>query len=474
MPKPAQIKCAICGRTLAEGRFVVDKTNEVTGRSKICMDCMCTGVDNRKPSTFLHILQHFDVPYIETTWAKMTNKAYQKGPMDFGPTSVIGKYLKAMHMTQFSNLRFADSDKSVISYGIVRPPQICEIWGDPEDTVLNDGERVLTGNTKDRRLPEKLDPEERRLRQAEKAGEAKVRTKQMMIDAGVVVDDTVQETGSRVLRDEIRKAAQELVDGMATPQRPNDMVVGLDPSLTQDNDALIMNSLSKEDQTYLISKWGAYYTPSQWVKMERMYNEYADEYELNIDRAETLKKICTTSVKMDEALEMGDVNAYKNLSAVYGQLRKDGKFTEAQNKAEVTRPFDTVGEIVRLCEDELGPIPEWGDPDMYPQDQLDVILNDYKEYVFHLVKNEMGLGQIIERYVEKLEQAERDREDAMLRSLRGDLTAEDLDANAARVNLAEAIKREAEQLNYSDDQSYRTKMQKAKYLSLDGVIDDVT
>lgn len=477
MPTPAKITCKICGRTLREGSFVSDKSNEVTGRSAICMDCMCTGVDNRRPSTFLHILQHFDVPYIESTWAKMTNKAYQKNPTTFGPTSVIGKYLKVMHMTQFANLRFADSDKSIANAGMVRPIQICEVWGEPEETVLNEGERVIIGNPSSNRLPEKLDPIERRMRQAEKAAEAKVRTKQAMIDAGVVVDDTDNNTNSRVLRDEIRKAAEDLVGGLQLPspqqQQPN-TVAGLDPALTQENDAIIMNSLTKEDQTYLIGKWGAYYTPSQWVKMERMYNEYADEYELNIDRAETLKKICTTSVKMDEALEMGDVNAYKNLSAVYGQLRKDGKFTEVQNKADVVRPFDTVGEIVRLCEDELGPIPEWGDPDMYPQDQLDVILNDYKEYVFHLVKNEMGLGQIIERYVEKLEKAERDKEEAMLRSLRGDITEDDLNANVARMNLAEAIKREAEQLNYTDESQYRTKMQKAKYAALDEVMDDVT
>lgn len=475
MPTPARITCSICGRTLSEGRFVTDKTNPSTGRSEICMDCMCTGVDNRRPSTFLHILQHFDVPYIESTWAKMTNKAYQKNPSGFGPTSVIGKYLKVMHMTQFANLRFADSDKTIAESGITRPVQICEIWGPPEDSVLNDGERVIIGNPKENRLEEKLDPVERRLRQAEKAQEAKVRTKQAMIDAGEVEDKTEYKTGSKVLKDEIKKAAEDLVgDLQLQPRVQPNMVAGLDPALTQENDAIIMNSLTKEDQTYLIGKWGAYYTPSQWVKMERMYNEYADEYELNIDRAETLKKICSTSVKMDEALEMGDINSYKNLSAVYGQLRKDGKFTEAQNKAEIIRPFDTVGEIVRLCEDELGPIPEWGDPDMYPQDQLDVILNDYKEYVFHLVKNEMGLGQIIERYVEKLEKAERDKEEAMLRSLRGNISEEDLDANVARMNLAEAIKREAEQLNYSDDSQYRTKLQKSKYLALDEVMDDVT
>lgn len=484
MAKAAQITCPICGRTMQETRFVIDRSNEVTGRAAMCMDCMCTGVDNRLPSTFLHILQHFDKPYIESTWAKMTNKAYKKSPLTFGQTSVIGGYLKAMNMTQYANLGFADSDKTISKIVIERPPQIAELWGEPCEVVLNSGERVLAANP-DAGKP-KLTEEERlrrRLDRAESAMESKLTTRRKLIDMGITSDSDNEDTSkSSVLVDEITKAAQSLIEangGVVQHSEPlqrsnaNNSVAGLDPALTQENDSIVMNSLTKEDQMYLIGKWGAYYTPSQWVKMERMYNEYADEYELNIDRAETLKKICSTSVKMDEALETGDVNSYKNLSTVYAQLRKDGKFTEAQNKAEVNRPFDTIGEIVRLCEDEGGPIPEFGDPDMYPQDQLDAVLNDYKEYVYHLVKNEMGLGQIIERYVEKLERAERDKEEAMLKSLRSDLSPEDLDANIARHNLAEAIKREAEQLNYNDNSQYYTRLQNERRNMLDEVMDDV-
>lgn len=492
MPRQAQIVCPICQRTLQETRFLIDKHNDITGRTQMCMDCMCTGIDNRAPSTFLHILQHFNKPYIESTWAKIANRTYQKNPMEFGPTSVIGKYLKAMNMNQFSNLSFADSDKCIADIKMTRPPQIERFWGKCDPIVLCDGEVTLTNAheytksrlTEDEALQKRID------KSAYAIGTNSV-TMQKLIEAGVVVGDNGATAGQNIITSEIKKAAQQLVDAQTQAQekerereeareaeaaKPKNMVAGLDPALTQDNDAIVMNSLTKEDQAYLISKWGAYYTPSQWVKMERMYQEYAQEYELNIDRAETLKKICATSIKMDEALETGDVNGYKNLSAVYGQLRKDGKFTEAQNKAEVVRPFDTVGEIVRLCEDVGGPIPEWGDPEMYPQDQLDVILNDYKEYVYHLVKNEMGLGQIIERYVEKLEKAERDREDAVLKSLRGDLTAEDFDANAARMNLAEAIKREAEQLGYLDQAAYHTKMQNERNALLDSieVVPDVT
>ena len=67
-----------------------------------------------------------------------------------------------------------------------------------------------------------------------------------------------------------------------------------------------------------------------------MYNRYANEYEMNVDREEVLKKMCKTSLKMDECIDAGDMSAYKNLAAVFDQLRKSGKFTEAQNKEEKT------------------------------------------------------------------------------------------------------------------------------------------
>ena len=56
--------------------------------------------------------------------------------------------------------------------------------------------------------------------------------------------------------------------------------------------------------------------------METMYKRYANEYELNVDREEVLKKMCKTSLKMDETLDVGDVNGYKSLATVFDQLRK--------------------------------------------------------------------------------------------------------------------------------------------------------
>ena len=142
--------------------------------------------------------------------------------------------------------------------------------------------------------------------------------------------------------------------------------------------------------------------------METMYKRYSNEYELNVDREEVLKKMCKTSLKMDEALDAGDVTSYKNLASVFDQLRKSGKFTEAQNKEEKQRYLDSVGELIALCEREGGPIEQLPDPDEYPQDKIDFTLRDLKAYNYNLVTNELGLGDLIESYIDKLEKAEQE------------------------------------------------------------------
>ena len=144
--------------------------------------------------------------------------------------------------------------------------------------------------------------------------------------------------------------------------------------------------------------------------METLYQHYADEYELNTDREEVLKKMCKTSLKMDESLDTGDVNGYKSLATVFDQLRKSGKFTEAQNKEGMTRYLDSVGELIALCEKEGGPIPNLPNPDEYPQDKIDFTLRDLKSYNYNLVTNELGLGDLIESYIAKLEKAENDKD----------------------------------------------------------------
>lgn len=138
--------------------------------------------------------------------------------------------------------------------------------------------------------------------------------------------------------------------------------------------------------------------------METMYCKYANEYEMNTDREEVLKKMCKTSMKMDEAIDAGDTKSYKELASVFDQLRKSGKFTEAQNKEKEEKYLDTIGELVRLCEEYGGPIANnLPDPDEYPQDKIDKTIKDLKAYNYSLVAEEPHMQDLVESFIEKYE-----------------------------------------------------------------------
>lgn len=165
--------------------------------------------------------------------------------------------------------------------------------------------------------------------------------------------------------------------------------------------------------------------------MEDTYTKYANEYELNVDRELTLKQICKLELKMDQALDVGDASTYKSLQSSYDALRKSAKFTEAQNKEGQTRYLDSIGELVLFCEKEGGIIPQIPLPDDYPKDKIDFCIKDMKQYNYNLVTKELGLGNLIESYIEKLEQAEKDK--AASEDMMNDnfiLSAADEEANA--------------------------------------------
>ena len=368
------LTCSKCGRTLKDMEFFKMKTGN---RCDLCKDCLCQYIDNRKPSTFLWILEKFDVPYIEKKWMQITNERYKKDPGKFGPKSVIGTYLRTMNMTQYRDLHYSDSEK--LSQNAATAP-IAEVKIDDEyENKLK--EQLATGEI------------------TQEQYNTLTKTNRIQYENGAKLGE-LNENGILVGLQDLPLAAEPNTPQEQTPQY-------------QVPENYWTDQLDDSDIDYLMLKWGTVYTPQEWITMETMYNKYSQEYDLNIDREEVLKKMCKTSLKMDEALDAGDVTGYKNLAAVFDQLRKSGKFTEAQNKEDRQQVLSSIGELVALCEKEGGIIhnlPEF-DPDQYPQDKIDFTLRDLKSYTYSLVTNELGLGDLIESYVEKLEQAENDSVD---------------------------------------------------------------
>ena len=96
------------------------------------------------------------------------------------------------------------------------------------------------------------------------------------------------------------------------------------------------------------------------------------------------------------------------MSKVYDSLMKSGNFTAAQNKADTGEAFDSIGELVAMCETE-GFIPRYYTDG--PKDRVDETLQDLKNYTHTLVTEEMNLGNLIEGAIKKMQEEENKEEE---------------------------------------------------------------
>lgn len=392
--------CVKCGKTMSESFFFSKKNGE---RSTMCRDCLTMYIDNRKPSTFLWILEDFDFPYVEDVWVSLANKVYKQDPANFGPRSVIGRYFRTMKMVSWRDYSWADSDRLN-----------AERQGKREHVTANRREAYLD-EEKEQKLLEQLEKGEISQAQYQTlSARYSFDHNEMDKNPNVIASDPVANIAESI-EEEDSPPAQTEDSTLLTPLGKNE--TELDIGVVEDkkpefletieiNENDIISELTQEDMKYLALKWGMAYKPAEWVKLEEIYKKYESEYELNVDRAETLKSICKTKFKMDQAIDIDDIRSYKDLSAVYDQLRKSGKFTESQNVEQQKREIDSIGELVQFVENKGGIIPRFENPEEEPQDKIDFLINDMKNYVNNLVRNELGLGSLIESYVEKLRKQE--------------------------------------------------------------------
>lgn len=208
--------------------------------------------------------------------------------------------------------------------------------------------------------------------------------------------------------------------------------------------------LTDEDKKYLRLKWGKTYRPEEWIRLEQLYNDMMRSYDIQTaGHIDTLKKICKTSLKSDQLLDIGDVDGAQKMIKMYDTLMKSGKFTEAQNKAEKGDIVDSISEIVNMCEKD-GFIPRFYIDK--PNDKVDRVLEDLQKYTRTLVVEEMGLGPMIEKVAKQLEEdmalkvannGAEDEDEALEESLFADQEEEELTADDL-LDLMEAEDEDAE------------------------------
>lgn len=438
-----KITCIKCGRKLDEREFYNYKQKE---KYPICKDCLTMYVDNRKPDTFLWILEKFDVPYVEKKWVELTNREYLKNPARFNSKSVLGLYMRTMNMFQWAKYGYADSD----------------MLNNQQAEELARRKQIVQENNNDEELQRKYE--------AGEISEAEYRTmrttvinKKMMDEAEAIISrDSDNLSDVMALPDDFRTNGDILEEKIAAQDAPKpveveepvdeedfvpsvddqqgrtlDVVVPeentqspADPGFVKDvttiNEEDIQDNLTEEDIQYLALKWGLLYKPSEWVKMEELYRKYAASYEISIDREQALKAICKTDLKMNQAIDIGDIKTFKDLQAANDQLRKSSKFTDSQKQEEKQRELDSIGQLVEFVEKEGGVIPQYFDPIETPEDRIDFIINDIKHYTDNLVKNELGLGNLIESYIKKLEENKAQSVEDILRAGSKNFTQEEV------------------------------------------------
>ena len=111
-------------------------------------------------------------------------------------------------------------------------------------------------------------------------------------------------------------------------------------------------------------------------------------------------KLAKVSLKLDQLIDIADIDGAQKVEKMYNSLMKSGNFTALQNKQEAQQGIDSIGEIVALCESK-GFIPRYYIDS--PKDKVDRVLQDMQEYTRSLIMEETNIGDLIDNAVKQIE-----------------------------------------------------------------------
>lgn len=346
---PEQYYCKKCNRTMGADQFYGSNNLQKypNGKLDTCKKCITMHVDNFNPDTYMWILQECDVPYVPDEWHKLLEKyAYDRDKLT-GMT-ILGRYLSKMKLKQHKDYRWKDT-AFLQEMADTKKEQAMKRQG-------YDAQEIALQLEKDR---------------------------QYLPEDGVAKEPVYAETPS---------APYPVEDYFAEQCGGEELNI----------------DLTDEDKTYLRLKWGKTYKPEEWVKLEQLYEEMMQSYDIQgAGHIDTLKLICKTSLKANQLIDMGDIEGFQKMSKVYDSLMKSGNFTAAQNKSESGEFVDSIGELIELCEKD-------GYIERYyvesPNDKVDLTIQDMQRYTRTLIEEETNISTMVEKALR--ENAKEDEEDA--------------------------------------------------------------
>lgn len=349
--------CQKCNKTMDEGQFYGSNNLEKypEGKLHMCKKCISMHIDNWDPDTYLWILQECDVPYVPKEWHDLM-ATYCKDRSKVTGLTILGRYLSKMRLKQYRDYRWKDTEfiqqlnNAKIEQTMKRQGYSAQQIADAVNKATFD---ISEANTEE---PEYND---------------------------IPIQDLSHlATGQEDYFAEVQDLPDEQLD------------------------------LTDDEKLMLRLKWGKTYKPEEWVQLEKLYKEMMQSYDIQTAaHIDTLKLICKTSLKCNQLIDMGDIDAYQKMSKVYDTLMKSGKFTAAQNKAETGEFVDSIGELVAICEKE-GFIPRYyiGEPN----DKVDETIRDMQRYTKTLITEETNLSQLLEdaiKTIQKEDEAEAEAND---------------------------------------------------------------
>ena len=342
----ADYYCEKCNRTMNAEQFYTSNNLEKypnDGKLKQCKKCLTMHVDNWNPDTYLWILQEIDVPYVPEEWNKLLAK-YGTDRAKLTGMSILGRYLSKMKLKQYKEYRWEH-------------------------------------------------------------------TEHLQNLANKKIEETMKRSGyDREQIDEaLTKATFSVPEGELLPPPPPsqdtwDGPAAVDMTISQQIEEEMISDLTDEDRRYLCLKWGKTYRPDEWLRLEELYTQMINSYDIqSAGDLNTLKLACKSSLKANQLLDLGDIDGAQKAGKMYDSFMKAGKWTAAQNKEESNDAIDSIGELVALCERD-GFIPKFFVDG--PKDKADRVLQDMQKYTKDLIENESGLSVMMERAVTQIEEEE--------------------------------------------------------------------
>lgn len=368
--------CEKCGRRMDADNFYTYRDGK---KMEICKKCVTMHVDNFNPDTYTWILQKLDLPYIPGEWQGILDKAYAKDPLKINGLTVLGKYISLMKLTQNKNYHWADSERLQQE----KAAQQEELKKRQEELAAETAKRYENGEITEaeyKTLTATVEQEKRRTVEEMQAG--------------------------------IAEAAQNAAKDAADAAKYANTAFDERQFMNEDEMPHPENELTKEDKIALAVKWGRTYRPDEWIALEKHYSEMCSSFDINdADTQTTLILLCKVNLKMNQAMDTGDIESALKASRMYDTLRKSAKFQAVQNKDGRQNAVDCVGQLVVMAEKQ-GFIPRFATD--IPKDKVDLTIKDMNNYTYRLVTEDLGFGQQIEDTLKKLQlqKEQRDAEDA--------------------------------------------------------------